>query len=267
MTLFLFTLTNYGWIFLVLLLVAALATWQAGRRSARGANFGCVSAGILFICVFFAFLTFAFLSVSLTGSIHSLLTKPRYEAQVVSVSGEMETYTETETDSDGRRRSYTRQRMMYTPTVRFVDQQGDTVVLETNVRSGGAPAVGSTIAVVYSPGDTVLQDISGRGIALLGVGLLFWILSGYGSIAVVSYAMGRDMEGIKKAGWLLGRCVIVLMTTMLLAGLLYGVYGHFSGQTPLPLWALAICILFSLVLLLTLPLIIKTFFARQRRVY
>ncbi|WP_118972675.1 DUF3592 domain-containing protein [Taibaiella koreensis] len=242
MHLLILQITSYGWTALGLLLLSIVMAAGILRRGGRNRRPGCVSMGYVTLVVFIIFGFTASLGGMLGGFVYNVFTLPRYQARVV----DHETYI-----SESRDNGSTRRTTMYRPIVVFTDQNGQERQLKSDVSSSGPQAIGALLTVGYRPGMDNAEEFSTSKYLLVGGGTLMLLILAYFSIAAIAYASGAGMEKLTRTGVkLLLFLVVPLVMLAFMAGLGYAVIAYFRGDKPdMPVWALAICIFFILVLL------------------
>lgn len=250
-------ITSYGWAAIAMMVLSVLVAVKVLKRGDTRRKPGCLGVGYIALIVF-CLLSFAtMLSGMLGGFVYHALKLPRYEAKVVDHHAFQ--------DKDSRGRYVT----MYQPVVVFTDARGREQQLKTDIASTGAPEIGSTITVLYEPGMAAAEELSGGKYILLGGAAMGLLLIGYFLVAGISYAMGRPMARIGMFGMgLLMYIVFPVGMLFLLGGMSYAIVLYFMGKKPdMPMWALAICIFFSIVLFLAFIGYIRMLFEKGKRIW
>lgn len=258
-------ITPYGWALIAAILLSLALTRGVVRRMSPKENAGCLSFGYTALIISILMIFVLTFSVSISQSIYGFFTKPKYQATVTSFSSHWE--DRDEKDSNGRSRKT--KVLMHTPTVQFTDQAGNVQLLETDIASGAAPVIGSTIKVVYAPGDTIAHELSFASIALLfGASLMIFIM-GLILFAAIQYARGVNMGGITAFGLgFLMRFLFPFGMLFLLGGMGYALFQYFTGHKPdMPLWAVIVCCFFCLVLLMVIPVFLKMVYGKEKKIY
>lgn len=184
-------------------------------------------------------------------SVYDMVSAPKYRATIISVHSEWQEFTRTNSDGD----SYSENVLMQRPKLQFKDNNGLLITEMGNVRSGVKSKIGNKVLVAYKPGN--LQVISASSIGLLlGLTVIVLIL-GYILAEVVSFVLGRKSKWVDRLGILTFAVVIYGGMLSILAGMIYGVFKYFQPDSDMPLWALLLCLFFSIVLALALIGIIR----------
>lgn len=249
-----FSLTGYGWLMIVVALLSVLLTYKFLSRKS-GDSFdktvkpkaGCLSFGYVFL-VIFCIATLALGAVGMfVNSIHNIVSLPRYEAIVI----DHDSHRSQSKDSDGRRRSTT----MYTPVLKFVDNQGKEHELKSDLSSSAKETIGSTLTIGYKDGMSKAEVISTtKYFMLLGLGTMMFVLV-YALVLGVVYSFGWSTAFVLRigAGFLMYFLFPAGMMLLFWGCAYHGLYKHFSGQRhDMPVWAIIVCSIFSLVLFLAL---------------
>jgi hypothetical protein len=87
-------------------------------------------------------------------------------------------------------------------------------------------------------------------------------------IAVIKYAAGGSLSGITDFGLkFLMRFIFPFGMLFLLGGMGFALFQYFMGERPdMPLWAVIICCFFCLILILTIPAIIKMAYGKRNKI-
>lgn len=255
-------ITSYGWGAIGLVLLSVVLALKILKRG-ESRKAGCVSVGYVALILFIVFSSTVVLSGMLGGFVYNAFTLPRYQATVV----DHYSYTSESRDKNGTRRT-----TMYQPIVVFKDNADREVRLRSDVASGSPEPLGSVITVGYQPGMATATAFSAGKYLLIGGATVMLLLLGYCSIAGIMYALGGKMQKMISLG--LGLLLYLLVPLAMLgfiAGLGYATIEYFRGNKPdMPLWALAICIFFCVVLLLTFTGYVRMLAerrSRRRRIY
>lgn len=251
MHLILLSITPFGWSTLALILLSVWVSHKFIQRKWQAKQVGCAMKGYVWLVVFIiSFIVYTFTGVLVKG-VYDMYAKPKYKGIVVSVS------SYEDKDSKGHRKT------MYTPTVKFNDNNNREVLVETNISSGGKQQIGDIIRVAYASGDTRALDVSGTGIGMMiGMAVMLFIM-GYIVFAGYWYAAGKDMKRVFSFG--LGILMYFIFPAAMLFFIIalgYVLWGYFMGNRPdMPLWAIIVCGFFVLILSLVLPTYFKMLFA------
>lgn len=234
-------ITVYGWTALGILLLSIIITAGILRRGSSRKP-GCVGMGYVGLIVFIVLSLTAGLSGMLGTFVYHAFTLPRYQARVV----DHESYV-----SESRDNGRTRRTTMYRPIVVFRDQNGQERQLKSDVASSSPETTGATLTIGYKPGMESVEAFTSGKYLLIGGGSVMLLILAYFSIAGIAYASGAPMQRLSRAGiHILLFLLIPLAMLGFIAGLGYAVIAYFKGDKPdMPMWALAICIFFLLVLL------------------
>ncbi len=241
------TLTPFGYLFVasiafgILLMIGVSRRWsRQGRPVGIGSN--------LFFGLVLVIMSNLFFGLGFTGAqaIYNMISFPKYEATIVGFSSSWEEFSRT--GSDGS--SYTENVLMHTPTLRFRDDAGRTITQQGNVRSGAEPVIGDKVTVAYRSGEP-LQVISLASIGLyIGLVVMLLIL-GFILTKVLFFTLGRKSKGLDKFGGVLLVYIIIGGSMLgMLAAMVYGVFSYFQPGSDMPLWAMLVCVFFSLTLAL-----------------
>jgi len=233
-------ITVFGWTALGVLLVSIIITAGILRRGGRKS--GCMGIGYVGLVVFVVLSLTTGLTGMLGGFVYNAFTLPRYEARVV----DHESYV-----SESRDKDYTRRTTMYRPIVVFRDGNGQEHQLKSDVSSSSPETIGAVLTVGYKPGMNRVEAFSTSKYILVGGGFVMLLILAYFSVAGIAYASGARMQGLSRLGINILLFVIIPLAMLgFIAGLGYAVIAYFRGDKPdMPMWALAICIFFLLVLL------------------
>lgn len=231
-------ITGYGWTGIAIIILSVLIAVKILKRSNRQGRPGCLGIGYVSLVVF-CLLTFTVsLGGVLGGFIYKAVTLPRYQARVVS-------YTSFESKD-----SKNRHRIMYRATVTFNTADGTPVTMESDVASSGKPEVGEIITVGYKPDMERVEELSWSKFLLMGGASVMLLIIGYFAVGGVLYAMGYKMKRYMGFGMnLLLYFIFPLAMLFLFCGMGYALVLYFMGLKPdMPIWAVAICLFFCLVL-------------------
>lgn len=250
-------ITTYGWTGLALLVLAVICGVRIVKRS-RSPKRGCVAVGYVSLVVFLIFCFTGGIGGMIGGFVYNAFTLPRYQARVV----DHDSYVSESRDRDSRR---TRRTTMYQPIVEFRDDRGNAVHLKSDVASSSPENIGATLTVGYRPGMTKVVAFSMGKYILVGGGAVMLLVLLYCSVAAIAYAMGAPMKKLTQLGVnLIMFFLIPVAMLAFIAGLGYAVIAYFKGDKPdMPLWALAICIFFLLVLLPSFYGYVRLLFSRK----
>ncbi len=242
------SITPFGYVFFGSIAVGIGLTYLVTRRLRMEKGTGGIGSalyiGAVLVCL--SLLFFPFVSI-LATSIHSMVTFPKYDAEIISFESYWDEQTYTDSDGD----SYTRDVLMHRPTLRFRDDADKMITIESNTSSGSRPVIGSFVKVAYSNG--TLQVISIASILLyFGLAVMLSIL-GYLLLYALFYGAGLPRAALNRAG-AFGLFHLLIPGGMLfmLLGMVYGIYDFFLGRGDMPVWAVIICFFFSIVLALAL---------------
>jgi hypothetical protein len=258
----LLTVTPFGWAFFGAIALSLLLTRSVVRRMSPHEAPGCMTYGFTGLILTFMMVFVLTFSITISQSIYGFFVKPKYQATVISFSSQWE--EREDKDSNGRRTK--RRVLMHRPTVRFLDREGKTVTLETDISSGAEPVIGEKIKVVYAPGDSVAHELSLASIGLLFGAFLMLFIIGIILVGAIQYARGADMSGIRNFGiGFVMKFLFPFGMLFLLSGMGYALWQNFAGKKDMPGWAVGVCGFFCLTLLLVLPGYLKMAFARKER--
>jgi len=246
-------LTHAGKYFVVcVILLGVTAYWLAFRmvRRQNGGKRWSSGAAIAFwwlvcFCMVSLFFPFAYW---IGEEFYVLAVSPTYEATVVSYQSAWDTCERR--DSDGRTESY--RCLRYTSMLEAELPDGRRVVMPSNIRSGSAPTVGETVAVVSPAGAVQWHERSLRGIGLLVGGAVMVALIGYFLSLIAAYGSGRNIERAVRGGMVVALNGLVPLGGLLMEiGFQWVLYQWWVGgnRKQLPLWVLALSLLFALALL------------------
>ncbi len=248
-------ITSYGWAAIAMMVLSVLVAVKMLRRNNSQRRPGCLGVGYIALIVFLLLGFATMLSGMLGGFVYHAFKLPRYEARVV------DHFAYEDKNSKGNRVT------MYRPVVVFTDAGGQEQRLQTDIASSGAKEIGSTITVLYEPGMSAAEELSGGKYVLLGGAFMGLLIIAFLLVAGITYAMGRPMARISMIG--MGLLVYVVFPAgmlFLLGGMGYAVVLYFMGKKPdMPIWALAICIFFCIVLLLAFMGYVRMLFEKPRR--
>lgn len=245
-------LTSAGQVFLASVVILSIWSFVLTKfwlkRLAQNRDSNKLEFAYLFAVVFSISALFFPFGYWVSQAVYGLITKPSYDATIVSYTSE---WVDTErTDSSGEK--YKTKTLMHTAQVQFKDDQNRMQTLNNSVRSGDVPIVGDHIRVAYQSGDQSAQEKSWRTILLFTAVLFMLFILGYVLLMIVAYSLNRNMEPYKAfANILIFRVTVPLGTTVMFSMLSYSVFAYFFLGNPnnLPIWAVAICGFFALCLL------------------
>lgn len=178
-------------------------------------------------------------------SVYDYATLPKYQAEIIDYETTIQDYSVTK---NGRTR--TEQREMHRPLVYFDHPKEGGVKIHTDMLSSRLPKIGSTIKIGYEKGMeraieySLIKFLLMGGVFLIGLAFFFLI------VWAVFYAIGKPTDGIKNIGVkMVSFLVIPIAMLLLLGGMLYGLYHHFTQtDEKLPIWAVCLLVFFSLIL-------------------
>ena len=234
-------LTSTGFIVIGVIITSVYFSYRISKRLKDS---GCLSIGFTFT-LFISVLSIFFSALFITANSSFIyFTGDNYSAKIVGY----ESYRDRYTDSDNR----TRYTTMYIPVLEFKDKNGSIKRVNSSTHTGEVPEVGSTIKITYSANNNDLVENNITTLMLVIAGLLFSIVFGFLSVALIAYAFGKPMSGFKElfAKSLLSSLPVCLGLFFIL--LAYSIYQHFSGGANMPLWALVIVIAGMVGILLAL---------------
>jgi hypothetical protein len=238
MLIILLRITGYGWTAIAFVVLSVLIAVKILKRSNPGSRPGCMGIGYVSLVVFCLLSFSSGLAGALGGFVVNAFTLPRYKAKVVSVSSYV--------SKDSKNKNT----IMYRSTVAFTTEDGTPVEMETDVSSSGKPEIGEIITVGYKPGMSAAGEFSGSKYLLMSGAAVMLLVIGYFSIAGIIYAMGWQMAAYFNFGMiLLLYFILPLAMLFMLGGMGYAVVTYFMGLRPdMPVWAVAVCTFFCLVL-------------------
>jgi hypothetical protein len=246
-----FPQTAYGWSFVfslaftIWLVYQTLHKWRREEKAKSGKDegIGCLSASILTLILgSMSFLFFPFLVMFVQTNIQ-YVTLPKYDSTIVAIESKWE--KQDYTDSDKRTR--TRDVLMHTSIVEFIDANNTKVRIHSSIRSGEEPAIGDKVRVAYEAGMSVALEVSFRALALqFGLGVMLLIL-GFCLLMIVRWVLGKGNDSLMNLGMraLLNIGIPLAMLGME-AGFIYGLMRHFSGEQILPMWTVGLLIFFAI---------------------
>nr|WP_295870515.1 DUF3592 domain-containing protein [uncultured Chitinophaga sp.] len=231
-------LTGYGWTGIAIIILSVLIAIKILKRRDRNSRPGCLGVGYVSLVVFCLLFFTVGLGGVLCDFVYKVVTLPRYEARVIN-------YTSFESKD-----SKNRHRIMYRATVTFNTADGTPVTMESDVASSGKPEIGEIITVGYKPDMERVEELSWSKFLLMGGASVMLLIIGYFAAGGVLYAMGYKMKRYMGFGMtLLLYFIFPLAMLFLFCGMGYALVLYFMGQKPdMPIWAVAICLFFCLVL-------------------
>lgn len=235
-----------GFVILVLVFSVWLTYKFVGRKEEKEGKVGNIIYGYVFLVVL-SISSFAFVIIgTVSQKMYNYFSLPEYEAVVI------DHYVYKSKSSRGRSGSYyTKEVTMYQPEVRFRDVTGQEQEILIDVSSSQPREIGSKIIIGYEPEMETAQEKSLKSFLLLmGAGFI-GLVCGYFLLWGIYYALGKDTTKIRNFGsMMLGNLIIPMVMLGLLGAFLYTLYEHFMGiGETLPLWAVVMLILFSVLLL------------------
>jgi len=236
-------ITTTGYIAAIVLIAAIFLCYMISKRLKDG---GCVSIGFTFLLTISVISIFAGSLVGTITTSHTYFYGDVYEAKIISYRSYREKYR----DSDDKYRYHN----MNVPMYQFTDNKGTLLKIESDEHSSDVPVLGQTETISYnaSTGSVVPKTFSTFGLILLG--FLFSLVFGFLLTALIFYAFGSRMDTFKEIFAKSLLTALPLCSALFAAGLVYGLYGYYTGTVIMPLWALAfvyLCIAGLLLFLFT----------------
>lgn len=240
---------------IALVVLSVLVAVKILKRKNKDNKLGCLGIGYVSLIAFCLFSLSTLLAGILGRFLFDTFTLPRYEARVVDFH--------TFQDKDNKNRTVT----MFQPIVTFATNEGTPVTIKTDISSSGKKTIGEVLTVGYKPGMETAEELSGNKYILIGGAAVMLLIMGYFALSGIAYAMGWRMKPFYRFGTgLLLYFIFPLAMLFLLCGMGYAVVLYFMGQKPdMPVWAVAICSFFSLVLLFAFMGYVRMLSERSRR--
>lgn len=164
----LFTLTFYGWLFIVVFLSSIFLAAGISRKMFK-VNGGCLTFGLVFSVVICINLLFSFFAVDIAKYVYNSFALPKYDAVIVG----SKMYNQK--DNVGRGFKY---KIMYAPVVRFKDSTGRNITVESNIRSESKPLIGKELSVIIEKGSHMAKEVSFKSSLFeIGGGLMILIFA------------------------------------------------------------------------------------------
>lgn len=133
------------------------------------AGSGCLTGGLVFSVVICINLLFSFFAVDIAQYVYHSFVLPKYDAVIVG----SKVYNQK--DNVGRGFKY---KIMYAPVVRFKDNAGRNITVESNIRSESKPLIGRELSVMMTKGSPVAKEVSFRSSLFeIGGGIMILILA------------------------------------------------------------------------------------------
>lgn len=231
-------ITPIGYLFFASLLFGIVLTIAVNRRLAKNGKPQTLLPklywGTIIVVISNLFIMFSFFG---GNEIYKMVSLPKYEATVIDFNSQWEKR------DDGRV-------LMHTPKLQFRDSRGEVITQDGNVRSSAEPVIGDTVRVAYADG--TLYVISGASIGLLIALAVMLLILGYILAALTNFALGRKWKWVDNLGVTVFAIVIYGGMLFMLGAMIYGVFKYFQPGSDMPLWAMLMCLFFSLVLALAM---------------
>nr|WP_314495139.1 hypothetical protein [uncultured Chryseobacterium sp.] len=193
---------------------------------------------------------FFFLGDIVGSTAYSYLFSKKYEAKVVK-------YDYTEGDADSGPNAIA--------VVEFKNDQNKTIQKSIGYGTSTPIEIGKTIKVSYQEGEKEVRNLSfGEQKLLTGIVLVFFLFFTVALVAVVFYALDRDLAWIWKLVAGLITYIVFPGAMLFFIGILsWVIWEYFQGRKDdMPIWALGICSLFVTLLIPALIGYFKMLFTR-----
>lgn len=256
MLIILLRITGYGWTAIAFIVLSVLVAVKILKRNNPDSKPGCMGIGYVSLVVFCLLSFTSMLTGVLGGFVVNAFTLPRYKAKVVNVSSYI--------SKDSKNRNT----IMYRSTVAFTTKDGTPVEIDTDVSSSGKPEIGEMVTVGYEPGMSAAGEFSASKYLLMGGAAVMLLVMGYFAMGGIFYAMGWRMTSFLNFGMkILLYFILPLGMLFMLGGMGYAVVQYFIGLRPdMPIWAVAVCTFFCLVLSLAMVGYVRMLTERSRRI-
>lgn len=261
-------LTEFGLVFIpIALAILFFSIWigikwinvlvNKDKKTTEKEKIGCM--GSLFtISLFFSIFSIAVsMSIFLPSLVYKTFFTPSFEA---TVTHHTSSWQESDsTDAYGNKiRTKT---MMYLPYVSFQNPQGLTINnIPLSIHSSAPLEIGKIVTVGYTENDQTAYEKSFRSGLLYAAATLMLFILWFLSIWIIAYSFKVQTDKyLAFAQFLIFRIVLPIGITSMFCMLVYVLFEYYFLGDPKkrPIWAVAICILFSISLLPVLYSLIK----------
>ncbi|GGI29490.1 hypothetical protein [Pedobacter mendelii] len=171
---FLFKLTAFGWLFIIVLIFTLVTSYKLASLW-FGKKERWFFSGFIFLVLGCINLLFVVFAIGVAGMNYKILKGTPYTGLIIDAKAYIDG------TSSKTRKTY------YRPIVRIKDNKGKIIDVETDISSSSPPKIGSQLDIVYSP-NQVGQNNDTKGWLFKLVGSVFVIICGLLSYKATKYA-------------------------------------------------------------------------------